>query len=95
MVKFNPGLCQISSKVFLSKNMKLELTKYSLPFTPRYSDDNTKSYSKKFIARKKTKMEQNFNPRLVLIGLSGTGPWTTVYFSPFCLHLGVKKSKEI
>ena len=74
MVKFNPGLCQISSKVFLSKNMKLELTKYSLPFTPRYSDDNTKSYSKTFIARKKTKMEQNFNPRLVLIGLSGTGP---------------------
>ena len=28
MVKFNPGLSQILSKVFLSKNMLLELTKY-------------------------------------------------------------------
>ena len=51
MVKFNPGLSQISSKVFLSKNMKLELTKHCLAFTPRYTDDNTKCYSKKFIAR--------------------------------------------
>ena len=51
MVKFNPGLSQISSMVFLSKNMKLELTKHCLAFTPRYSDDNTKCYSKKFIAR--------------------------------------------
>ena len=41
MVKFNPGLNQISSKVFLSKNMKLELTKYCLAFTPRYSNNNT------------------------------------------------------
>ena len=28
MVKFNLGLSQILSKVFLSKNMQLELTKY-------------------------------------------------------------------
>ena len=28
MVKFNPGLSQILSKVFLSKNLLLELTKY-------------------------------------------------------------------
>ena len=28
MVKFNPGLSQILSKVFLSKNMQLELTKF-------------------------------------------------------------------
>ena len=26
MVKFNPGLSKISSKVFLSRNMQLELT---------------------------------------------------------------------
>ena len=45
MVKVNPGLSQISSKVFLSKNIKLELTKFCIPFTPRYSDDNTKCYS--------------------------------------------------
>ena len=33
IVKFNPGLSQVLSKVFLSKNMLLELTKYfvSLP----------------------------------------------------------------
>ena len=40
-VKFNPGLCQISSKVFLSKNMQLELTKHCSTFTPRYSNDDT------------------------------------------------------
>lgn len=35
MVKFKPGLNQILSKVFLSKDMKLELTKYCSAFTPR------------------------------------------------------------
>ena len=40
MDKFNPGLSQILSKVFLSKNMLLELTKYFCVFTPRFSDDN-------------------------------------------------------
>ena len=40
VVKFNPGLSQISSKVFLSKNVSLELTKYCCVFNPRFSDDN-------------------------------------------------------
>ena len=39
MIKFNTGLSQILSKVFLSKNMQLELTKYCPAFTPRYSND--------------------------------------------------------
>ena len=57
MVKFNPGLSQILSKVFLSKNMSLELTKSVL----RFSDDSTEYYSKQRIGIKvNTKMEQNF-----------------------------------
>ena len=43
MVKFNPGLSQILSKIFLSKNMLLEITKYFCVFTPRFSDDNIES----------------------------------------------------
>ena len=46
MVKFNPGLSQILSKVFLSKNMLLELTKYFCVFTPRFSDDSIEFYSR-------------------------------------------------
>ena len=46
MVKFNPGLSQISSTIFSSKNMQLELTKYRRAFTTRYSNDNTKCYPK-------------------------------------------------
>ena len=46
MIKFNPGLSLTLSKVFLSKNMQLELTKYCWAFSPRYSNDNTKCYSK-------------------------------------------------
>ena len=49
--KFIAGLSQILSKVFSSKNMQLELTKYCRAFTPRYSNDNTKCYSKQYIAR--------------------------------------------
>ena len=45
----NPGLSQILSKVFLSKNMHHEHTKYYLAFTPRYSNDNTKYYSKQYL----------------------------------------------
>ena len=45
MVKFNPGLFQILSKVFLSKNMLFELTKYFCVFTPRFSDDNIEFHS--------------------------------------------------
>jgi len=51
MVKFNAGLSQFLSKVFLSKNMQLELTKYCCAFTLRYSHDNTKCYSKQCIGR--------------------------------------------
>ena len=46
MVKFNPGLSQMLSNVFLSKNMSLELTKYCLAFTLRLNDDNIEYYSK-------------------------------------------------
>ena len=49
MVKFNPGLSQISSKVFSSKNMQLEVTIYCLVFTTRYSNNNTKCYPKQCI----------------------------------------------
>ena len=47
MVRFNPGLSQILSKVFLSKNMSFELAKYSGVFTSRFSDD-TKTTNKIF-----------------------------------------------
>ena len=33
MIKINPGLSQILSKVFVSKNMRLELTKYCGPLS--------------------------------------------------------------
>ena len=57
MVKFNPGLSQILRKVFLSKNMSLELKKSLL----RFSDDSTECYSKQRIVIKvNAKMEQNF-----------------------------------
>ena len=49
MVKFNPGLSQISSTVFSSKNMQLEVTKCCWAFTKRYSNDNTKCYPKQRI----------------------------------------------
>ena len=51
MVKFNRCLSQILRKVFVSKNMSLELTKYCFVFTPRLNDDNTKCYSKQCIGR--------------------------------------------
>ena len=47
MVQFNPGLSQILSKVFLRKNMSLELTN-QLCLSMRFSDDNTKSFSKQW-----------------------------------------------
>ena len=76
MVKFNPGLSQILSKVFFSTNMytELELTKYCGPFTSKKRIDNTKCYSKQYIGRYIQKVEPNFNPGFVLIGLSETGP---------------------
>ena len=70
-----PGLSQILSKVFLSWNMQLKLTKYCWTFTLRYSNDNTKYYSKQYIGRQNTKTEQNFNPGSALIGLSGSRTW--------------------
>ena len=45
MVNFNPGLSQISSKVFFPKNTSLQLTKCCCVFTLRFSDDNIKCYS--------------------------------------------------
>ena len=39
VVKFNLGLSQILSKVFLSKDMQLELTKYYWAFTMRYGNE--------------------------------------------------------
>ena len=49
MVKFNPGLSQISSMVFSSKNLQLEVTIYCSVFTTRYSNNNTKCYPKQCI----------------------------------------------
>ena len=69
------SLTQDYAKIFLSYNMQLELTKDCWTFTPRYSDNNTKTYSKQYIGRKnKKKTEHNFNPGLGLIGFSETGP---------------------
>ena len=51
MVKFNPGLSQILRRVFLSKNMSLELTIYFCVFTLKFSDDNTQCFSKQCIGR--------------------------------------------
>ena len=39
MVKFNPGLSQISSMVSSSKNIQLEVTKYCWAFTTRNTND--------------------------------------------------------
>ena len=52
MIKFNPGLDQISSKVFSSENRQLEVTKYCWALTKRHSNDNTKCYPKQCIGRK-------------------------------------------
>ena len=41
MVKFNLGLSQMSSMVFLSKNMQLEVAKYCWALATRHSNDNT------------------------------------------------------
>ena len=57
--------------------MQLEGTKYCWAFTSRYSNDNTECYSTQYIERLNTKMEQNGNPRLALIGLSGARPWSS------------------
>ena len=54
MVKFKPGLSQILSKVFLSKNMQFELSKYCSAFTPRY----TKCYSTQYILTKEGKIQK-------------------------------------
>ena len=51
MIKFNPGLRQILSKVFLSKNMQFEFAKYCWAINPRNSNDNTKYNSKQYTGR--------------------------------------------
>ena len=72
-------LIQFLSKVFLHKNIQLELTKHcwALTSTSRYGNDNTKCCYKQYIRRQNTKTEQNFNPGLAIICLSGTGHCTT------------------
>ena len=70
MVNFNPGLSQLLIKVFLTKDTAIR-AKQKHYFTPKYSADNTKCYSKQYIGRKITKTEQKVNPGLALIGLSG------------------------
>lgn len=51
VVKFHPGLRQILRKVFVSKNMQFECTKYCSVVTLRYSNENTKCKSKQYIER--------------------------------------------
>ena len=72
-------LIQFLSKVFLHKNIQLELTKHcwALTSSSRYGNDNTKCCYKQYIGRQNTKTEQNFNPGLAIICLSGTGHCTT------------------
>ena len=49
MIKFNPGLSQILGKVFVWEHATRV---YCLAFlTPRYSNDNTKCYSKQYTGR--------------------------------------------
>ena len=50
IVKFNPGLSQVLSKVFLSKNILLELTKYFVSL-PQDSVIITEFYSTKCTGR--------------------------------------------
>ena len=72
-------LIQFLSKIFLHKNIQLELTKHcwALTSTSRYGNDNTKCCYKQYIRRQNTKTEQNFNPGLAIICLSGIGHCTT------------------
>ena len=65
-VKFNPGLSQILSKVFLSKNMSLELTTNCCVFASRLSDDNTECYSKQCTGGEIQKWNRIYNPGLAL-----------------------------
>ena len=58
MVNFKPGLSQILSKVFLSKNMQFELSIYCSASTPRYRNDNTKCYSTQYILTKEGKIQK-------------------------------------
>ena len=69
------SLSQVLNKVFLSKNMQRKLTKDFWAFNQRYSNNNTKSYSKQYMGRKNTNTGQNFTPKVALNGLSETGPW--------------------
>ena len=76
MVKVNPRLRQISSKVFLSKNMKVEHTKYSLAFIPRNSYVIiTQNVILQEIHSKVKDKKRNKILTIALIGVSGTGPW--------------------
>ena len=49
--KFNPGLSQILSKDFSSKDVQLEVTKYYWAFTTKYSNDDSKCYLKQRVGR--------------------------------------------
>ena len=49
IVKFNPGLSQISSAVLSSKYTQLEVAKCCWAFTTRYRNDDTKCYPKQCI----------------------------------------------
>ena len=54
VVKFNPGLSQISSKVFLSKNMSLYTSlqnTVTCVFTSRFSDENIEFQPKQCIGK--------------------------------------------
>ena len=58
VIRINIQMGQILSKVFLSKNMQFELSKYCSAFTPTYSDDNTKCYSTQNILTKEGKIQK-------------------------------------
>ena len=83
MVNFNPGLRQILSKFFLSKDMQLELIKYCKvePLLQNTIMITQKVTLSNICKKVKYKIRANFNSWLVLICLWGTGPRTITFSS--------------
>ena len=77
MVKFNPGLSQILSKVFLSslQNTVVSLLRDSVMITQNVTLSNAQEGKYKI-------WNKIFNPGLALIGLSGTGARGSFLESP-------------
>ena len=86
MVKFNPGLSQILSTIFLLRACNSSLQNTVEPLLWDTVTIYMKCFSKQCIGRWTKKLDQNFNPGLALIGLSGTGPRRAAKFLPLPPH---------